>query len=135
MQEMLKLIIDKLDSLDKGQKELVGKVTTLEQGQKNLEQGQKELVGKVTTLEQGQKELVGKVTTMDKRLNRLELRNDEMQNDVTEIRKVVHRLEENQPKDIEAILERINNKVDDKCDALNKRVFEIETEIERLSRQ
>ncbi len=51
------------------------------------------------------------------------------------IYKAVVRIEEGQPKDIFAILENINQKLDTKeseINVLNKRIFKVETEIERL---
>lgn len=51
------------------------------------------------------------------------------------IYKSVVRIEEGQPKDIFAILENIDRKLDTKeleINVLNKRIFKVETEIERL---
>lgn len=48
------------------------------------------------------------------------------------------RLENDQPKDVTAILEQINTKMevrDSELQALNKRVFKVESEIERLTSQ
>ncbi|WP_047153756.1 hypothetical protein [Aneurinibacillus tyrosinisolvens] len=48
------------------------------------------------------------------------------------------RLEAEQPKDIGAMLKQINNKLDERdfgMQALNKRVFKVESDIERLTQQ
>ncbi len=55
-----------------------------------------------------------------------------------EIKEGLVRVEESQPKDILAMLERIDRSLENKgfeLYALNKRVFKVEAEIERLSRQ
>ena len=54
MEDILKLILNKLDSLEKGQK-------NLEQGQKNLEQGQQELKHEMNELRQELYKLAHKV--------------------------------------------------------------------------
>ncbi|WCK57439.1 hypothetical protein PP175_25570 (plasmid) [Aneurinibacillus sp. Ricciae_BoGa-3] len=48
------------------------------------------------------------------------------------------RMESDQPKDIKAMLQQINEKLDERdfdIQALNKRVFKVESQIERLSQQ
>ena len=57
MEETLKLILDKLNSMDSDIKDLKQGQNRLEQGQKNLEQGQKSLEQRQISLEQGQKNL------------------------------------------------------------------------------
>jgi hypothetical protein len=47
-------------------------------------------------------------------------------------------MEKNEPADVLAMLKQINGKLDgrdDEIQVLNKRVFKVETEIERLTRQ
>lgn len=42
------------------------------------------------------------------------------------------RLEQNQPADIISLLQQMNRKIDNHTEVLNKRVFRVETDIERL---
>jgi chromosome segregation ATPase len=54
------------------------------------------------------------------------------------IYQAVVRIEEGQPKDIYAMLENIDRKLEDKdseITVLNKRIFKIESDIERLNKQ
>lgn len=114
MDETLKLILEKLTGLEQGQ-------AKLEQGQAKLEQGMVKLEQRQSNLEQSFAEL--------------EKGQNEIKEDVKEIKEAVHRIELDQPKDIVAMLDRMNKNFDDKSEALNKRVFKVETEIERLKRQ
>lgn len=86
---------------------------------------------------------------MDKKLDMIvtylsEFRNDfnefkkENKEQLTRIEETVLRLEADQPKDIMAMLNQINKKLDDRdneMQALNKRLFKTESEVERLTRQ
>ncbi len=57
---------------------------------------------------------------------------------LSRIEETVMRLEADQPKDITAMLNQINKKLDDRdneLQVLNKRLFKTESEIERLTRQ
>ena len=73
MEETLKLILDKLNSMDsdikdlkQGQNRLEQGQKNLEQGQKGLEQGQKSLEQRQTSLEQGQLNLADKLDSFEK---------------------------------------------------------------------
>lgn len=86
---------------------------------------------------------------MDKKLDMIftalsEFRSDfvefkkENKEQLSRIEEAVLRLEADQPKDIMAILNQINKKLDDRdseLQVLNKRLFKTESEIERLTRQ
>lgn len=82
-------------------------INELKQGQQNLEAGQKRLEAQQQTLEAG--------------LERVE---NGMQN-----------LQENLVDSLGLSTEKIVQHVDNKTEVLNKRVFKVESEIERLSRQ
>jgi hypothetical protein len=60
---------------------------------------------------------------------------NEIKKDIKEIKTTVQRIEISQPQDITALLERMNINLENKMEVLNKRVFNVETEIERLNRQ
>lgn len=66
------------------------------------------------------------------------VKQEEMDEKLDRIEASVNRLEQNEPANIMSMLKQINRKLDDRdyeLQALNKRVFKTETEIERLTRQ
>lgn len=66
------------------------------------------------------------------------IKQEEMDKKLDRIEASVNRLEENEPANIMSMLKQLNRKLDDRdyeLQALNKRVFKTETEIERLTRQ
>ncbi|MBM7662814.1 hypothetical protein JOC85_003625 [Bacillus mesophilus] len=67
--------------------------------------------------------------------NEIKIDIKEIKSEVTDIKNAVHRIELSQPQDIVAILDRMNKNLENKTDVLNKRVFNVETELERLNRQ
>ncbi|WP_246944973.1 hypothetical protein [Bacillus pinisoli] len=69
------------------------------------------------------------------KLNSIETKIDTLESGQKEIKESVHRIELSQPQDIVALLERMNKTLENKTEVLNKRVFNVETEIERLNRQ
>lgn len=61
-----------------------------------------------------------------------------MDSKVDRVEEAVNRIEQNEPADIMSILKQMNDKLDEReaeIQVLNKRVFKVETEIERLTRQ
>ncbi|WP_456276529.1 hypothetical protein [Bacillus sp. AK128] len=69
------------------------------------------------------------------KLNSIETKIDTLESGQKDIKESVHRIELSQPQDIVALLERMNKTLENKTEVLNKRVFNVETEIERLNRQ
>ncbi|MFS0821834.1 hypothetical protein [Bacillus sp. 1P02SD] len=59
----------------------------------------------------------------------------ELKSEILEVKEAVHRIELSQPQDIVALLERMNLNLENKTEVLNKRVFNVEVEIERLKQQ
>lgn len=62
----------------------------------------------------------------------------EIKEQLSRIEETTLRLEAEQPKDIKAMLNQINNKLDERdneIQVLNKRLFKNESEVERLARQ
>lgn len=60
---------------------------------------------------------------------------DHLDKEVHDIKESVHRIELNQPEDILSLMHQIQNKLEDKTEVLNKRVYNVETEVQRLGRQ
>ena len=71
MEETLKLILEKLELLDNGQKSLGQGQKSLEQRQTSLEQGQKSLEQRQTSLEQGFKLLEQRQANFEQGLSKL----------------------------------------------------------------
>jgi len=83
-------------------------------------------------------QLINMVGKNNERFNDLEKRFDKVDQRLESIEASVQRIEMNEPADIMAMLKQINGKLDDRdndMQALNKRVFKVESEIERLTRQ
>jgi gas vesicle protein len=63
---------------------------------------------------------------------------DDVNKRLKNIENGIYRIEEGQPEDIKAILTTISNKIDqhdDHAHVLNKRLFQMESKVERLSKQ
>ncbi|MFV9510067.1 hypothetical protein [Tepidibacillus sp. LV47] len=66
--------------------------------------------------------------------------NQQFENIKTELKEImatVQRIEQNQPEDIMAMLQTINNKLDQRdaeLQVLNRRVFKLESDVERMAR-
>lgn len=67
--------------------------------------------------------------------NELEIVKTELKNEILEVKEAVHRIELSQPQDIVPMLERMNKNLEIKTEVLNKRIFNVETEIEQLKQQ
>lgn len=83
-------------------------------------------------------QLINMIGNNNERLNNMDKRFDTADAKLDRIEAAVNRIEHNEPENIVAILKQINDKLDNKefeLQALNKRVFKNETEIERLTRQ
>ncbi|WP_425203678.1 hypothetical protein [Priestia megaterium] len=78
-----------------------------------MEEMLKQILTKLNGLEQGQKEIKEKVNNIEQAVSRIEVSQNE---------------------DVIAILKRVDQDIEDKTQALNKRVYKLETEYERLSR-
>ena len=114
MEETLKQILSEL-------KNMRIDINELKQGQQNLESGQKVLEVGQQNLEAGQKRLEAQQQTLEAGLDRVE--------------NGIQNLQENLVDRLGLYTEKIVQHVDNKTEVLNKRVFKVESEIERLSRQ
>jgi hypothetical protein len=82
MEETLKLIIDKLDRLEEGQKSLFEGQKNLEEGQKSLFEGQKNLELRQGSLEESQKSLIEGQKGLELRQINLEEEQKEMRKEL-----------------------------------------------------
>lgn len=128
MEETLKQILSELknmridiNELKQGQQNLESGQKVLEVGQQHLEAGQKVLEVGQQNLEAGQKRLEAQQQTLEAGLDRVE--------------NGIQTLQENLVDSLGLYTEKIVQHVDNKTEVLNKRVFKVESEIERLSRQ
>ncbi|WP_339061089.1 hypothetical protein [Tepidibacillus marianensis] len=81
------------------------------------------------------KQILSEVQNIKNDIISLKDNQNRLEHKVDGIYQAVVRIEEGQPKDIFAILENINRKLDNKdseINVLNKRIFKVEAEIERL---
>lgn len=65
----------------------------------------------------------------------LEQNVSKLQQDVSEIKETVNRIEHNQNEDVIAILKRVDRNIEARTEALNKRVYKLESEFEYLDKQ
>lgn len=117
MEKILHQILQELQSVRQDIHQLQQSQSRLDENQVRLEQNQSEMSGRFERVEQNQND-------MSARLERIE--------------QAVIRIEEAQPKDIMAMLHNIHNDLIDKDSAisvLNKRMFRLETDVEKLSKQ
>ncbi|MEM4994919.1 hypothetical protein WKH56_20355 [Priestia sp. SB1] len=85
-----------------------------------MEEMLKQILTKLNGLKQGQKEMKEDFKNLSDKVDNIE--------------KAVNRIEVSQNEDVIAILKRVDQDIEDKTQALNKRVYKLETEYERLSR-
>ncbi|MFB5763663.1 hypothetical protein [Paenibacillus medicaginis] len=110
LEQMLNQILQELRSIKSDIQQLNQNQQLLDQNQKSLDQNQK-------LLDQNQKQMTPQIDN---------------------ILQSVIRIEDSQPKDISALLDRIHDNILDKDSeiaALNKRVFRLESDFEKFSRQ
>ncbi|HZG59697.1 MAG TPA: hypothetical protein VEY68_04315 [Anoxybacillus sp.] len=115
MEELLKQILFKLDHFDQKLDRIEGRLDRLEQRMDSLEQ---------------------RMDGLEQRMASLETRQDRLESELQEVKGAVFRLEDSQPKDIYALLENIDKKLEERnfeMHALNKRVFKVEAELERIN--
>ncbi|WP_144548504.1 TolC family protein [Bacillus sp. X1(2014)] len=121
MEENFKLILNELQKINT-------RLENLETGQKQLETGQKQLEAGQKQLESGQKQLEAGQKQLEEGQIKLHL-------DVIEIKNGQEKLQKNLIQSLGDYNEKMIQYPDDKTSALNKRIFRVETEIEKLLRQ
>ena len=129
-------------SLKKGQAELTKEVHGLKEGQQQLrsdfnelKEGQQQLRSDVNKLQEGQQKLETGQQQLRSDFSELKEGQLQLQSDVTEIKLGQERLQKNIIDSIGTYTEKIAEHVDNRTDALNKRVYRLEIEVERMSRQ
>lgn len=113
-EKVLNEILEQLNNLNKVQQEVKVDMAGIKQAQQDIE------------------------SQMNSRFDALEVKVAQVQEDTTEIKAGVNRIEKNEPKDIHAMLDQINHKLNDKDSdvfALHKRLFRVESTLERITNQ
>ena len=103
-----------------------------------IEKFEKNINERLTKQDEMMQQLINLVAKNNERFNDMDKRFDRVDQRLERIEEAVNRLEENEPADIMSMLKQINGKLDERDNenqALNKRVFKTESEIERLTRQ
>jgi chromosome segregation ATPase len=129
MEELLKQILFKLDHVDQKLERIEGRLDRLEQRMDSLEQ-------RMDGLEQRMDGLEHRMDGLEQRMASLEMRQDRLESELQEVKEAVFRLEDSQPQDIYALLENMDKKLEERnfeMHALNKRVFKVEAELERIN--
>lgn len=85
-----------------------------------MEEMLKQILTKLNGLEQGQKDIKENFKRLSDKVDNIE--------------QAVSGIKVSQNEDVIAILKRVDQDIEDKTQALNKRVYKLETEYERLSR-
>lgn len=114
-------------------KQILYEISDIKKLQTDMGKQQKQMAGHLVTMEERQGRMEGRLDSMEERQGRMEVRLDgveekqsriegrldnmeerqgRMEEDIGEIKISVKRLEENQPKDIMAMLYTINDKID-----------------------
>lgn len=100
------------------------RITKMDERMDRQEQMMQQLVSMVGKNNEGFTEMTKRFDKVDGRLERIE--------------NAVNRIEQNEPADVIGMLDQMNKKLDERdydLQALNKRVFKTESEIERLTQQ
>ncbi|MFE8699843.1 hypothetical protein ACFYKX_04320 [Cytobacillus sp. FJAT-54145] len=121
MEVLLKQIIGELQELRTGQKGMESDIKELKIGQDILMNGQKKMESDITALKVGQKTMGEDIIELKTGQKNLELGQAKLENNLI--------------KSIETYTEKIIEHIDLKMEVLNKRTFNVETEIERLSKK
>jgi hypothetical protein len=90
---------------------------------KNVEKVLNEILLKLGNLDSNVATLTGKVSNLETKVGNLET-------GVGEIKEIVTRIEVSQNEDVIALLKTFNGKIDAKTEALNKRLYDVETRLE-----
>ncbi|TCS80394.1 hypothetical protein [Tepidibacillus fermentans] len=75
-------------------------------------------------------------SNVNNRFDIIETKLAQLQVDVSEVKATVRRIEESHQEDVHAMLQTINNKLDQRdaeIQVLNKRIFKLESEVERMT--
>ena len=131
----LGVIEQNVKEIKTGQKKLENDVSELKNDVNGLKTGQKKLENDFGELNAGQKKLENDFSELKGGQKKLE-------NDFSQLDQAVRELSAEQKEGHKCVIryledysEKITNHFDNKTDALNKRVFTVETEIERLIKQ
>ncbi|MDF2925603.1 MAG: hypothetical protein K0R57_4517 [Paenibacillaceae bacterium] len=138
MEELLQRILTEVQDIKQGQQEMNERLTRLESGQVRLESRQAQLEEGQVRLESRQAQLEEGQVRLESRQAQLEENQLRLEQKVDGIYQAVVRIEEGQPLDIFALLENIDRKLDrrdSEIAVLNKRVFKLESDMERWSHQ
>ncbi len=125
MEQLIKQFMEKIDQ----------RFDSLEIDINELKVGQAQLQGDVNELKVGQVQLQGDVVELKAGQEQLQTDVKNLQADVIELKEGQARLQRNIIDSLGVYTEKITEYIDDRTDALNKRVYRMEVEFERLNKQ
>ena len=136
MEQMLQQILQEIQSVKTDVLSLHQDNQSLKESVKELHQNQTDLQKNQLRMEESQSRLAQNQIQLTESQSRLEANQIQANAHILDIHNAVVRLENDQPKDIVALLETFNNYFDEKDSelaTLNHRVFRVESRLERMS--
>lgn len=133
---MLQQILQEIKSLKKDTEFLKDSLQGLHQNQTDLQKNQLSMEESQARLAQNQIQLTENQSRLEQSQSRLEANQIQANAHIFDIHTAVVRLENDQPKDIVALLEKFDDyfcEKDSELATLNHRVFRVESKLERMS--
>ena len=127
MNDILQQILDEMKQMNQRIERLENGITT----------NTTEIQGMKSDMRTVNADIFSMKTDISIRFDKLEAKVSVLQTDVNEIKSIAQRIEESQPEDVHAMLQTINSKLDQRdadIQVLNKRVFQVESAIEKITR-
>jgi chromosome segregation ATPase len=142
MEETLQQILLELKGLKEGQSSLETKFGKMEESQSDLgnrfgkmEESQSDLGNRFGKMEESQSNLEKGFAELKSSQNNLETAFDEMKQSQIRMEKGQERFQKNLVESLGTYTDKIIDHIDNRTEALNKRVYKVEADIEKLSRQ
>lgn len=134
---------NRFEALDANMSNMKFTVSKMDTKISSMEENMSKMDSKISNLEMNMSKVDTKISNLETntsknnaKISRIETKMSNMERDIKEIKSSVYRMEKNEPQDILAMLENINNKLevkDSDIGALNKRLFKVESTLERLT--
>ncbi|AEV20786.1 hypothetical protein GTCCBUS3UF5_34850 [Geobacillus thermoleovorans CCB_US3_UF5] len=132
MEELLRQILSKLDNMEKG---FLAFQEETRQRFEQMDGRLTEMNGRLVGLEQEMGAVKERLDRVETRLNGVETRLDGVETELTEVKETLHRVETPLVDDVQILLRKIHEKVEEKSFeiyALNRRLHHAEAAIEQL---
>ncbi|MFX3628032.1 MAG: hypothetical protein ACE3JR_01505 [Ectobacillus sp.] len=121
MDEVLKQILSQLQSVNT-------QIGTLQKDTYNIKQGQESMKADIQGLKQGQE-------SMKADIQRLKQGQESMKADIQELKQGQEKLQKNLVESLGSYTAKIVEHIDSRTEVLNRRIFTLETDIQKMARQ